>query len=177
MNPMANHNSPNMTPVYLGLGGNVGDVLSNMAAALQHLNKHDQIDVLDVSDVYKTSPWGITEQDWFLNCCAKVQTTLGPHELLDVCLSVEVKLKRKRIVRWGPRSVDVDILVFGDLHFDVDHLTIPHPRMHERAFVMVPLADIAPGLTVNGTTARELAKDLASKDIIMVETTQDWWNT
>jgi len=176
MSPLVHDYTCDMKPVYLGLGGNVGDVLANMAAALQSLDAHEYIRVVAVSGVYKTPPWGITDQDWFLNCCAKIETHITPLELLNVCLDIEVKLKRKRMVRWGPRSVDIDILLFGDIHVDSVKLTIPHPRMHERAFVMLPLSDIAPKLVVEQKRVIDWVQVLDDSDISDVETDgKDWW--
>jgi len=161
--------------VYLGLGGNVGDVMANMAGALTSLNDRKDTNVTAVSKVYKTPPWGITEQEWFLNCCACVQTEIGPYELLDACLNIEIDFKRKRIVRWGPRSVDVDILLFGDISLNTESLTIPHPRMHERAFVMVPLADISPRLMVGNKSTNEWAESLLDDRMEVIEAEADWW--
>ncbi|MDJ0615087.1 MAG: 2-amino-4-hydroxy-6-hydroxymethyldihydropteridine diphosphokinase [Rhizobiaceae bacterium] len=161
--------------VFLGLGGNIGNVLENMAHALQYLDSASSIRVIDVSGVYKTPPWGVTDQDWFLNCCASIETTLAPTELLEKCLEIEIKLKRKRVVRWGPRSVDIDILVFGDLELETENLKIPHPRMLERSFVMLPLAEISPMLRVKEKTAMELRRELHDPDITKVDVGPDWW--
>lgn len=160
---------------YLGLGGNVGDVLANMRNALMHLQALEEVEVCDVSSVYKTPPWGITDQDWFLNCCAKITTSLRPEALLESCLRTEQKLKRKRVVRWGPRSVDIDILIFGDYEMSCDDLTIPHPRMQERAFVMMPLSDIAPSLQIKGKTPEQWMLSLDDEEITKVELPSNWW--
>lgn len=163
--------------VYLGLGGNVGDVLGNMSGALMRLDQHEMVSVVEVSEVYKTPPWGITEQDWFLNCCASIDTSLSPQKLLNTCLEIEKDLKRVRGKRWGPRSVDIDILVFGQLAVELPDLTIPHPRMHQRAFVMLPLADIAKELKVNSKTPVEWIKELDCDDIQKVELPEKWWRS
>lgn len=140
---------------YIGIGGNVGDVFENMKSALNLLNEHPKISVKQISNIYKTPPWGIEDQDWFLNACASVETTLAAQEFLKSCLEVEVALKRIREIRWGPRTIDLDVLIFGEENIAQDNLQVPHPRMHERAFVLMPMADIAPNLRVNGKTISE----------------------
>lgn len=137
---------------YIGIGGNVGDVFENMKSALNLLNEHSSISVNQISKIYKTPPWGIEDQDWFLNACISVETTLTAQELLKSCLEVEVALKRIREIRWGPRTIDLDVLVFGEENIAQENLQVPHPRMHERAFVLMPMADIAPDLFLNGKT-------------------------
>ena len=143
---MMTKSSPHLA--WLGLGGNIGDVQANMAVALQLLSAGEAVEILAVSPIYKTPPWGNVDQDWFLNAAAKISTTLSPELLLDACLSAEKALKRKRIVRWGPRSIDVDLLIYEGVERADDRLTLPHPRMHERAFVLKPLADISPELLI-----------------------------
>ena len=134
------------TAVYLSLGGNLGDPASAMGAALRMLDADPLVDVVAVSSLYRTPPWGKTDQPDFLNAAAEVLTTLSPRGLLDLCLEAERKLKRVRQERWGPRLIDIDILVFGELAVHESGLEIPHPRMLERAFVLAPLAEIAPDI-------------------------------
>lgn len=160
---------------WLGLGGNVGDVEANMASALQMLDANDDIELLKVSPIYKTPPWGVTDQDWFLNGAAKIATRLQPKQLLEACLAAESALKRQRTIRWGPRSIDVDLLVYEGVEQSTSTLTLPHPRMHERAFVLKPLADIASDLIVYG---KSVAEWLNTCDLIGIEdfpTAQDWY--
>lgn len=154
---------------YIGIGGNVGDVFENMKSALNLLNDHSSISVNQISRVYKTPPWGIEDQDSFLNACVSVETTLTAQELLQSCLEVEVALKRIREIRWGPRTIDLDILVFGEENIAHDNLQVPHPRMHERAFVLMPMADIAPDLFLNGKT---ISQWLEAIDTTGIHTTQ-----
>lgn len=154
---------------YIGIGGNVGDVFENMKSALNLLNDHSSISVNRISRVYKTPPWGIEDQDWFLNACVSVETNLTAQELLQSCLEVEVALKRIREIRWGPRTIDLDILVFGEENIAHDNLQVPHPRMHERAFVLMPMADIAPDLFLNGKT---ISQWLEAIDTTGIQTTQ-----
>ena len=160
---------------WLGLGGNIGDVQQAMADALQSLDAMDEIAVEQVSSVYKTPPWGLEDQPWFLNCCAGISCSLTPEQLLEACQQVERQGKRERIVRWGPRTIGVDILMFEGIEQIEQRLTIPHPRMHERAFVMVPLADIAPGLKVGNKTTNEWAESLLDERMEVIETEADWW--
>ena len=122
----------------------MGEPKKAMAAALSALNGREDTKVLAVSSVYQTPPWGPIAQDDFLNAVALCQTTLPPQRLLDACLNTEIVLKRVRHERWGPRIIDIDVLIYGDEHIEMERLSVPHPRMLERAFVMVPFAEIAP---------------------------------
>jgi len=152
---------------FVGLGSNIGDKEDNLKKALDLLNSCPGVRVKKVSSFYRTAPLGYTRQDWFLNAAAELETGLSPHELLSVLLDVERKLGRERGVRWGPRTVDLDLLVFGAEEIKTPGLTVPHPRMGERAFVMVPLAEIAPELVLPGRgTASELAGQLAKRQAI-----------
>jgi 2-amino-4-hydroxy-6-hydroxymethyldihydropteridine diphosphokinase len=143
--------------VLIGLGGNIGEPLEAMGSALKGIDQHPKCKVLRVSSVWKTPPWGVTDQPDFLNACAAVATTLKPRAFLDLCLSVEKDLKRVRDQRWGPRSIDIDILFFGNRTIDKPGLSVPHPRIAERAFVLVPLAEIAPDIKLVGQSASALA--------------------
>lgn len=131
-----------MIESYLSLGSNMGDRRALIDEAVKQLGDYTNIQVLAQSAYYQTAPWGGVEQEPFLNIALKVMTELSAHELLDVCQKIELALHRERIVRWGPRTIDIDILTFGEFTFDDDRLQIPHPRMFERAFVIVPLQDI-----------------------------------
>lgn len=154
-----------MNNAFLGLGSNLGDRLGNLAQAVRQLNDSPQIEVSQVSSVYETAPVGVSEQPDFLNLVATVSTTVTPHELLDRCLAIEQALGRIRRERWGPRIIDMDLLVFGDERIDEDRLTLPHPRMAERAFVVIPLAEIDPDLRIAGSPAREIATRLGPEGI------------
>jgi 2-amino-4-hydroxy-6-hydroxymethyldihydropteridine diphosphokinase len=160
---------------YLGLGGNLGDPAAAMAAALRMIDAHPAIFVSAVSSVYRTPPWGMTDQPDFLNAVAEVRTTLTPHELLDQCLDVERQLKRERKQRWGPRIVDLDILWFAGLEIREAGLEIPHPRMLDRAFVLVPLAEIAPDLVLNGRPAVHWSASSDRQGIERLLNEPDWW--
>jgi 2-amino-4-hydroxy-6-hydroxymethyldihydropteridine diphosphokinase len=157
------------TTAYIGLGGNVGDVIHSIRSALQHIDGNDKIDLLETSSVYKTPPWGVTEQAWFFNACASIKTSLTAHELLEVCLSIEQTLKRVRDVRWGPRTIDLDVLLFGNEEINEDKLQIPHPRMLERAFVLKPLSDIAPNMELQGIHINKWLEKLDSSQILKTD--------
>lgn len=135
----------------IGLGSNIGDKAGNIDRALAALDAIPGIRVTARSRYYRTAPWGVTDQDWFVNACALVETTLAPRALLDACLAIEAELGRKRLERWGPRLIDLDILFFGEETIDQPGLTVPHPHLLERAFVLVPLADIAPEARIGET--------------------------
>jgi len=160
---------------YVGLGGNLGDPAAAMGAALRRLDQHPQIRVTGVSSLYKTPPWGKTDQPDFLNAIAAVETTLSPHDLLDQCLEAERQLKRVRKERWGPRIVDLDVLWFAGESVKEDGLEIPHPRMLDRAFVLVPLAEIAPDLLLEGVTAAQRAAGTDRQGIEKLPGNPDWW--
>lgn len=131
---------------YLGLGSNIGNRLKNLEKALASLAAQSGIRVNSTSSFYETEPVGFRAQGWFINQVVGIETTLPPFELLQVTQHIENTLGRIRAIRWGPRSIDIDILLYGDLVIDHASLTIPHPRMTERRFVLVPLAEIAPSL-------------------------------
>ena len=133
-----------MPTVFLSLGSNLGKRLENLRRAIDKIGGSDQIKVIKASPVYETEPVGVKSQEWFLNLALEVQTSLEPSALLERLLSIEDQMGRKREERWGPRSVDLDILLYDNRIVDSDRLTIPHPRMHERRFVLLPLAQIAP---------------------------------
>lgn len=139
-----------MNNVYLSLGTNMGDKLYNLRAAIDMLDENKDIKVTKESKVYETKAWGYTEQDNFLNICIKVETTLVSKEFLRVCHDVEESLHRERVIRWGPRTIDLDILFFNDLISDDEELTLPHPRIKERAFVMLPLMDLEEKILLDG---------------------------
>jgi 2-amino-4-hydroxy-6-hydroxymethyldihydropteridine diphosphokinase len=136
--------------VFLGLGGNIGDVAAAFIGALQHLAAAPGVTLLRISPVYRTPPWGKLDQPPYLNMTAEVETTLSAQALLAACLSVELEMGRRRIERGGPRTLDIDILTYADATIDEPDLEIPHPRIAERAFVLAPLAAIAPQMRIAG---------------------------
>ena len=161
--------------VYLSLGGNLGDPAASMAAALRMLDTDRDTRVVAVSSLYRTPPWGKLDQPDFLNAAAEISTVLAPRALLDLCLEAERKLKRVREERWGPRLIDIDILVFGDRIIHETGLEVPHPRMLERAFVLAPLAEIAPELAVGGRSVSERLSAVDTSGIERLASGRDWW--
>jgi 2-amino-4-hydroxy-6-hydroxymethyldihydropteridine diphosphokinase len=127
---------------YVALGSNLGDREQSLRQAIEQLSVRPGIQVERVSNIYETDPVGYTDQPAFLNMAAAVRTSLTPDDLLSVLLDVEQQLGRIRDIRWGPRTVDLDLLLYEDLKMDTERLTLPHPRMMERAFVLVPLCDV-----------------------------------
>lgn len=128
--------------VYIALGSNMGERYNYLLEAIEMLEKHLHIEVEDVSSVYETDPVGYTDQDKFLNLVIKISTILSPQELLKVTQKTENELGRKRGIRWGPRTIDLDILLYNHENIEAENLIVPHPRMFERAFVIVPLLEI-----------------------------------
>jgi 2-amino-4-hydroxy-6-hydroxymethyldihydropteridine diphosphokinase len=127
--------------VYIALGTNLGDRLANLRAAIQSMPP--DVHVLTESHVYETPPWGYKDQPAFLNMVVKAETDLEPEPLLQHLKQLEAQLGREKSVRWGPRLIDLDILFYDNLILDTPPLVIPHPRLHERGFVLVPLTDVA----------------------------------
>ncbi|MFC4098263.1 2-amino-4-hydroxy-6-hydroxymethyldihydropteridine diphosphokinase [Paenibacillus xanthanilyticus] len=138
----SSENQPERQVAYIALGSNMGDRDRLLVQALNQLNDRPDIDVLRISGLYETDPVGYTDQPPFLNMAAALSTSLEPVELLRAMLGIEAELGRKRDIRWGPRTIDLDLLLYDDVRMDVQELTLPHPRMLERAFVLVPLRDV-----------------------------------
>jgi 2-amino-4-hydroxy-6-hydroxymethyldihydropteridine diphosphokinase len=150
----------------LAFGSNLGDRERHIRQALAALAAGPAVTVLRVSRLYETPPWGPVAQGPYLNACAAVSTTLSPRALLDLCLAVERAGGRERLVRWGPRTLDIDVLTYGDVKLAEPDLVIPHPRMMERAFVLVPLIDVAPDLVVNGEPVAAALARLDRSEIV-----------
>ena len=146
-----------MAEVLLALGGNVGDVRATLATAVRHLCDGDRIRLVARSSDYRTPPWGVEDQAPFINLCLLATTDLTPRLLLARALAVERELGRDRTheQRWGPRPIDIDILAYDDVRVDEPDLTLPHPRLFERAFVLVPLAEIVPERKIAGIRIRD----------------------
>jgi 2-amino-4-hydroxy-6-hydroxymethyldihydropteridine diphosphokinase len=128
----------------IGFGSNLGDRVLTCRQALELLGRHPQVSLQRVSSLYRSEPVGFTDQDWFINGVVICQVDVTPEALLGITLEVEQSLGRIRKKRWGPRTLDLDILFFGRHCLSLPGLTIPHPRLHERRFVLVPLVEIAP---------------------------------
>jgi 2-amino-4-hydroxy-6-hydroxymethyldihydropteridine diphosphokinase len=157
-----------MVEVLLGLGGNLGDPAATIAAALQRLEKGGVV-ITRRSRWYRTPPWGMADQPDFVNLCAAGETELSPRVLLDLIHATEAALGRERRVRWGPRPIDIDILAYGDETIDEPGLRIPHPHLTERAFVLVPLLDIAPDRVINGRTIQDWTATADRSGIELIE--------
>ncbi len=166
-----------LTRATLGLGGNLDNPVRAMALALRSLDARADCRVAAVSRVYHTPPWGKTDQSVFHNSCAAVDTTLSPEALLDVCLDIEREMKRVRVERWGPRTIDIDILTYGDIEQAEPLLTIPHPRMTERGFVLMPLADFAADLVIKGRKVKDWLGAVDVQGIEVTDESRDWWRS
>ena len=153
-----------MKPVYLGLGSNVGDPVAQIRKALERIRGTKGIRLLRVSSLYRTEPLGETDQDWFVNAVAEVETSLLPLQLLDRLQEIEERMERNTPYRWGPRSIDLDILFFGNRVVEEPELTIPHPLVEQRRFVLEPLVELAPDGVhpLHGKTFLELLEDLGT---------------
>lgn len=135
-----------MTTAYLSIGSNIGERLKFVEQAVSFLGLCEEINIIQTSALYETEPWGIKDQNWFLNVAVEINTTLSPQDLLVKCNQIESTLGRNRNIekRWGERTVDIDIIFYGTEIINTDILVVPHTRMHERAFVLVPMLEIAP---------------------------------
>lgn len=134
-----------MEKTAIGVGSNQGDSVRICLDVFERLQKHPELHILGRSSLYRTKPVGTDGQDWYVNGAVLFRTALAPEALLDFCLDLEKTFGRVRTIRWGPRTLDLDILFYGDRQIDRPGLKIPHPRMHERLFVLGPLAEIEPG--------------------------------
>ncbi|MGE0024169.1 MAG: 2-amino-4-hydroxy-6-hydroxymethyldihydropteridine diphosphokinase [Hyphomicrobium sp.] len=152
----------------IGLGSNIGDKVANIRRAIELLTRDGSLRLLAASRLYRTAPWGGVEQDWFVNACIAVATRLAPRDVLARCLAVEEAMKRIRRERWGPRVIDVDLLVYRGVTIDEASLTLPHPRITERAFVLVPLRDIAPGIEIAGRPLEDWLAGLDASDVTAI---------
>jgi len=156
-----------MPRAYLSIGSNLGGRAENCIVAVARLAREEK--VLQVSVIYETEPWGTAEtaadQPAFMNVAVEIETQLDPHDLLGTCKRIEEMMGREPGERWGPRIIDLDVLLYEDLIVEDESLILPHPHMHERRFVLQPLADIAPGVRhpVLRKTAAELLRDLGAE--------------
>ncbi len=154
-----------MAIAYLGLGSNIGDRAAHLSDACRLLHQHPAIAVEAVSSLYRSEPVGVTDQAWFLNAAARLQTALSPRSLLAVTQAVERRVGRTPTYRWGPRVVDIDLLLYDDLQLRTRFLTLPHAALQERAFVLVPLYELAPHLYVpSGQAIKTLLEALPSHE-------------
>lgn len=150
--------------VYLALGANLGDKEANLEEAVRQISLLESTEIQGVSAMYETEPVGYVEQDRFLNMAVRIKTGLEPLQLLERLQAIENLLKRKRDIRWGPRTIDIDILLYGNAEINEPRLTVPHPRMFERAFVLIPLKDVYGEAGLKGTNIEELIGRCGDKD-------------
>ena len=149
--------------VVLALGGNVGDKAKNLRRALRAIASEPGIELTAVSRLYRTAPWGKTDQDWFVNACALGRTSLKPETLLERVKKLEVELGREPAERWGPRVIDIDLVAYDGIALKTEPLTLPHPELFNRAFVLIPLAEIAPDLVIAGIRVGDAAARLGAE--------------
>lgn len=161
-----------MSIAYLSVGSNMGDRGANLRFALKSLAERDGIQPLRGSAIYETSPWGPVAQENFLNACIELETSLSPDELLTVCQDIEHAAARSREVHWGPRTLDIDILLYDEITIETPRLTIPHPRMKERMFVLVPLMELEEAVPVLGSLS-DLLEALPPQGLI-ARTEEKW---
>jgi 2-amino-4-hydroxy-6-hydroxymethyldihydropteridine diphosphokinase len=156
-----------MASVLIALGGNVGDVRATFGKAIATICGMSQAALVARSSDYATPPWGDEDQPPFINACIEIDTALDPHALLFVLHKVEQKFGRDRAKerRWGPRTLDLDMIAYDDMSIDKVELTLPHPRLFERAFVLVPLAEIAPDRLIRGRRIKDALADLSTDGI------------
>ncbi|SDZ12830.1 2-amino-4-hydroxy-6-hydroxymethyldihydropteridine diphosphokinase [Tindallia californiensis] len=154
-----------MNRTYLSLGSNIGDRRGHLRDACQMIQQHPQTIACQKSSLYETDPVGYLDQDTFLNMAVELDTTLEAYGLLAFCHEIEATLKRKRVIRWGPRSIDVDILLFNDQKSSEKELILPHPRMKERGFVILPLYELNPLLMIDGEPIETLYHHLKTEGI------------
>lgn len=152
---------------YLSLGANLGNREETLREAVRRIGAAESVELTAVSSVYETEPWGKLDQPRFLNLAVAVETTLSPEALLALAQKIEKELGRVRHERWGARTIDIDILCFEGVERNTPDLTLPHPYMTERAFVLVPLAEIAPTLTVKGKTVEAWRQATEDQGIVL----------
>lgn len=151
-----------MTTAHIGIGSNLGHKRARCREAIEHIERLPGCTVKKRSSFYRTDPVGVEGQDWYVNAVIGIETDLSPHALLEVLLAIESHMGRKREKKWEARIIDLDLILYGNEILEEGHLTVPHPLMHVRRFVLIPMAEIAPERVhpVLGKTMKELLKDL-----------------
>lgn len=159
---------------YIGLGSNLDDREALLRSAIRQLGEHPAIELEQCSSLYETDPVGFADQPPFLNMTARITTHLTPEQLLDICLSIEHALGRVREVRWGPRTIDLDLLLYAEVELNTPRVIIPHPRMQERLFVLIPLLEIFKGSEAVAVSYRKALETLEGKEGVRLWTKIDW---
>lgn len=154
-----------MTISYLSIGSNIGDREDYLKKAIEMISRISKTRLIKSSSFYQTPAWGLTEQQDFLNACLEISTELSPYDLLKNLQRIELELHRERLVRWGPRTIDIDILTFGDIICEDVNLVIPHPLISKRAFVLVPLLELNPDLIIGNKSIKEMIEVIDVSDI------------
>lgn len=167
---MSGQNQAVLVQAFLALGSNLGDCAANLKDAIRRIEALPGTCVQRRSAIYRTPPWGKRDQPAFLNAVIAVETVLNPHALLTTCLAIEAAMGRERRERWGPRLIDIDVLTHGDAVIESEALTLPHPAITSRAFVLIPLRDVAPDLLLNGD---RIEAHLARLDVTGIERFSD----
>jgi 2-amino-4-hydroxy-6-hydroxymethyldihydropteridine diphosphokinase len=152
--------------VYIGLGSNLGDKKENLEQALKMLESADEVRITRVSSLYQSEPWGIKDQDDFLNQVIEIETGLEALDLLHLLQTIEIDMGRRRDAKWGPRNIDLDVLLYGDEVLQSEALQVPHAHMRERLFVLLPLQEINPDIVFpdDGTSLREVLVRVLVRD-------------
>jgi len=158
-----------MNIAYLGLGSNLQDPLLQLQQALLKLSLIPELRIIQTSSFYRTKPYGVAHQPDFINAVAQIETALVPHALLKTLLEIEKELGRVREQKWGPRIIDLDILLYEDQIINTPELTLPHPGLHQRSFVLYPLAEITPNLILpDGTSIQQFLKNASDKELVKI---------
>lgn len=161
-----------MKRAWLGLGGNIGNVQLTLVNALRDLERSSDVTLERVSSFYQTAPWGKTDQNQFINLCCQVLTSLTPEDLLQFCLKIEEDYGRVRKEKWGPRTLDIDVLVYESVgQYKSEKLTLPHPLMTQRAFVLKPLNEIAANMVINNRTVSEWNSSCPDDSVVILANT------
>ncbi|MBE9546337.1 MAG: 2-amino-4-hydroxy-6-hydroxymethyldihydropteridine diphosphokinase [Proteobacteria bacterium] len=155
---------------FVGIGSNLGDPVGNCRRAVELISSINEVNVLQESSLYRTEPVGFSGQDWFINCVIEAGTALSAHSLLEALQQIESSMGRAREARWGPRTIDLDILFYGRDIVEDDELVIPHPELHKRRFVLAPLCEIVPNFIhpVFGISVKEILDSLEDKSEVEV---------
>lgn len=161
-----------MTSAFIALGANLGDPVAQLREAAQRLRNTAGLHSVQLSPIYFSAPVGVVDQPRFANAAVRLETSLDARALLAVCHAVEHTMGRVRTVRWGPRTIDLDLIFFGTLRLTDEALTLPHPRWSERAFVVQPIYELAPDLIVDGVPLRETLAKLDRSDLQRAESAE-----